>query len=164
MTSTRLAALLAIALTASACKSDKHGAYETLADRVNPMLIRLVPTIAAISAIVGESPDATDQVISTCTGADTALGWLRSVREDDERIQRDYDDTKPRISEVARWLLESRASYCLPPNGQSHRLTMCRDWCRDMWRDLAEAATRLKISAAKEGVFVVSVSPGAAHE
>lgn len=148
-----------IVLAATACKSGKRSAYEVLADRINPLLIRLVPTITALHAVSGDSDGATSRVIAICQTADEALSSLRDVREDDGRIQSDYDSSKPYTSEVARWLLDRRTVYCRSPNGDPLRPISCRDWCRDSWRLLVEAAGRLRVAAGKAGVEIVEISP-----
>lgn len=157
-TSSTLIVLSALAALA-ACGSRKKAAYVDLADQINPLLIRVRPTVVALHAIVGNSADATARVIEACKTADEALWLLRNVREDDERIRRDYDSGLLKISEVAAALLDHRPLYCRSPNGDPNRFTMCRDWCLDDWGQLVTAATRLRVAAGKEGVDIVSVAP-----
>ena len=148
-----------LVLAAAACRSGKRSAYEALADRINPLLIRLVPTITAMNEILGDSVGATEQVIALCKTADDTLSLLRDVREDDERIQGDYVAGLLRTSRVASALLDHRPVYCRPSNGDPLRLSSCRDWCREDWRLLVEAAGRLRVAAGKAGVEIVEISP-----
>ncbi len=151
-------ALVVLTLMGPGCRSPKRSAYEAVAEQMNPLLLRVLPTATAMNAIVGDSTDATLGVIDVCTTADDALWILRDVREDDERIRRDYDSGKPRTSEIARRMLDSRAVNCPTPTAEPHRLTMCRNFCREMWGELALAAERLRAAASKEGVVIVLLS------
>jgi hypothetical protein len=143
---TRIQSLALVGMAAlMACTSARAKELDRAADQMNPLLLVLIPKVAAIEALGRTAAPDDPALFGLCSSADPELMHLSHLEPIKTRKEAP-------AAVLAGYLLDRRQPICAEPAAPGGISLRCTWWCLQEWGGFTEELRRLREAGAEEGV------------
>ncbi len=155
-----VAAIIAVMVTA-ACAPAKRQSFEDVADRLNPILVTMIPKVAAFASYASTADVTDPMLLRLCRAADAELERMSHVKLAKEL---DLDRRRTTVVEDAASMLNQLEWGACWKASEQRMMTTCKWFCLDRWGHLRKVLIEFQAEAMAEGVRIYGLPPLPAAE